>query len=165
MSGAETGAPGSSGGPGGAGLRLRRAVPADVPRLAEIDAASPGGGWSEPSFEQELGLAWSRTVVAEDERGAVVGFAVYWLAAGEAELLNIAVAAEARRRGIAQRLVAELVSSARAVGAEWVLLEVRRGNEAARSLYARLGFVENGVRPGYYGPDGEDAVLMELRLV
>ncbi len=144
--------------------RLRPGTSADLAHLSAIDRHSPGGGWAVESFAQELALAWSRLVVAEGEGGALVGFAVYWMTAGEVELLNVAVAPAQRRAGLGRLLVTHVVEAARAAAAERVLLEVRAGNTAARRLYAALGFREQGVRAGYYQGDGEDAVLMELPL-
>lgn len=147
----------------GDAVTLRPGEARDVPSLVQVDAHSPGGGWQREGFEQELGLAWSRTVVAEAD-GEVVGFAVYWAVAGELELLNVAVHPTARRRGIGRRLVEHLAGEARRLGGTRILLEVRRGNAGARALYEALGFVESGVRKGYYDGGGEDAVLMEWPL-
>ena len=90
-------------------------------------------------------------VLVEGDAGFILGRAV----AGEAELLTLAVAPEARRRGLGRKLVARFVYQARLRGAE--------DNAAARALYARCGFAESGRRRGYYRkPDGGavDAVVM-----
>jgi ribosomal-protein-alanine N-acetyltransferase len=143
--------------------RLRPGREADLPALVAIDASSPGGGWTQEAFERELALAWSRLVVAEDDAGVPVGFVVYWVVAGELELLDVAVAPSARRQGLGRVLVEHLHAEARAAGHARVLLEVRRTNEPARALYQRLGYVETGVRRGYYSEGDEDAILMEWR--
>ncbi len=148
-------------------LTMRRALAHELSALTRIDAASPGGGWTEASFAQELGLAWSRVEVAlapEPPAPGIVGFVVYWLVEGELQLLNIATDPAHRRRGLGRALMLHLVAVAHAANASRILLEVRRGNEPARALYRAFGFVESGVRRGYYGPEGEDAVLMELTL-
>ncbi|MEI4470982.1 ribosomal protein S18-alanine N-acetyltransferase [Frigidibacter sp. MR17.24] len=88
-------------------------------------------------------------------------------AAGEAELLTIAVPPALRRQGIAGRLVAQFLAAARARGAGTAFLEVAAGNAAARALYLRAGFAEAGRRPRYYRhPDGrtEDALVMSRPL-
>ena len=98
-------------------------------------------------------------VLIEGDAGFILGRAV----AGEAELLTLAVAPEARRRGLGRKLVARFLYQARLRGAEQAFLEVAAGNEAARALYARCGFAESGRRRGYYrGPDGVavDAIVM-----
>lgn len=98
-------------------------------------------------------------LLVEGDAGFLLGRAV----AGEAELLTLAVAPEARRRGLGRKLVARFVYQARLRGAETAFLEVASDNAAARALYARCGFAESGLRRGYYrGPDGVavDAVVM-----
>ena len=150
-----------------AAVHFRRALPADVPQLVAVDAASPGGGWGADAFRQEMGLAWSRLELAEVNEGAepvVVGFVLYWVVADEVQIFNVAVRSVWRRRGVATALLGRAAAAGRAQGASRVLLEVRRSNEAARSLYRRLGFVETGVRRGYYQREEEDAVLMEYTL-
>ncbi|MFT4151581.1 MAG: ribosomal protein S18-alanine N-acetyltransferase [Paracoccaceae bacterium] len=94
-----------------------------------------------------------------ESRGFLIGRAV----AGEAELLTLAVAPEARRGGRGARLVARFLDAAAARGAETAFLEVAADNTAAQQLYARAGFAESGRRRGYYATGAGvpvDAVLM-----
>lgn len=87
--------------------------------------------------------------------------------AGEAEVLTLAVAPQARRRGLAAKLMMRFLYQARLRGAETVFLEVAAGNSAAIALYARFGFAAAGRRRGYYhGPGGAtaDAIVMRRRL-
>jgi ribosomal-protein-alanine N-acetyltransferase len=86
------------------------------------------------------------------------GLALGRVAAGEAELLTLAVLPEARRRGIGQTLLAAFTEGARARGAQMGFLEVAATNAPARALYARAGWVEAGRRRGYYAAPGEEAV-------
>lgn len=95
------------------------------------------------------------------------GFLVASAVAGEAEVLTLAVAPEARRQGIARGLVAGFLAQAAARGAQAAFLEVAADNAAALALYQALGFVVAGRRKGYYlSPDGLriDAVVMTRRL-
>lgn len=92
----------------------------------------------------------------------VVGAAFGLLQLDEGHVLDVAVAPAWRCHGIASALLVELQARLVERGAGGVTLEVRPSNVAARSLYRRLGFVDEGRRPGYY-PDGEDAVLMWRR--
>ncbi len=92
------------------------------------------------------------TLVAE-AGGEVVGFAVYRIVAGEGELLNLAVDARWRKRGVATALLKRMMTEA-----ELWHLEVRESNEKAIAVYERFGFERVGERRGYYR-DGETALL------
>lgn len=95
------------------------------------------------------------------------GFLVASAVAGEAEVLTLAVAPEARRQGIARGLVAGFLAQAAARGAQAAFLEVAADNAAALALYQALGFVVAGRRKDYYRtPQGLriDAVVMTRRL-
>jgi len=84
-------------------------------------------------------------------------------AAGEAELLTLAVAPEARRHGLARRLCQRFADAARARGAQRAFLEVAADNAAARALYAACGWREVGLRRRYYA-GMVDALTLRLDL-
>jgi ribosomal-protein-alanine N-acetyltransferase len=107
-------------------------------------------------------LASPGCFAVDDPAGFALGRAVL----DEAELLTIAVAPEARRRGAGRRLLAAFERQAAAMGARTAHLEVAAGNIAARALYAGAGFAETGRRRGYYRHAGvsDDAVLLTRRL-
>jgi ribosomal-protein-alanine N-acetyltransferase len=91
------------------------------------------------------------------------GFLLGRALAGEAELLTIAVDPAARRMGLARQLIARFESTARQMDAMDAFLEVASDNLAARTLYSATGWLEAGVRRGYYGPR-TDAIVMRLTL-
>ncbi len=98
-------------------------------------------------------------LLVEGDAGFLLGRAV----AGEAELLTLAVAPEARRRGLGQRLVGRFLYQARLRGAASAFLEVAADNAPAQALYERAGFAPAGRRRGYYaGPNGRglDALVL-----
>lgn len=102
-------------------------------------------------------------LLVEGDAGLVLGRAV----AGEAELLTLAVAPEARQRGLGRKLVSRFLYQARLRGADSAFLEVAEDNAPARALYSRAGFIEAGRRRGYYqAPDGRaiDALVLRRRL-
>ena len=107
---------------------------------------------------------WTATEIAAalvDPLGIVIyedlGFALGRVVAGEAELLTLAVDPQARRQGMGHSLVTQFLTVARAKGAESVFLEVAATNTAARALYEKSGFVQTGLRRGYYrDADGQD---------
>lgn len=84
--------------------------------------------------------------------------------AREADVQTIAVAPEARGRGIGRGLMERMLTQARDRHVREVFLEVRADNDVAQQLYRSLGFVELGVRPRYYQPEGIDAIVMKLAL-
>ncbi len=83
------------------------------------------------------------------------------VAADEAEILTIGVAA--RRQGLGTALMAAALAAARAQGAAAMFLEVAADNAAARGLYGNLGFAAAGQRRGYYA-NGADALLLRRDL-
>lgn len=113
--------------------------------------------WSARAFADALAQPGALLLTAPD------AFLLGRVAAGEAELLTLAVAPEARRRGTARSLCRRFAIAARRAGAEAAFLEVAADNAAARALYAGCGWVEAGRRPRYYGP-ALDAVVMRLDL-
>ncbi|MCU0826282.1 MAG: GNAT family N-acetyltransferase [Tabrizicola sp.] len=117
--------------------------------------------WTEAEFAGFLTdpLAF---LLIEGDAGFLLGRAV----AGEAELLTIAVAPEARRRGLGRKLVGRFLYQARLRNADSAFLEVAEDNAPARALYARAGFAEAGRRLGYYqGPEGRAVDALVLRRV
>ena len=147
---------------------LRRARPEDVGRVVEIESQGFAHPWSRDLIERELGHAWSRTLLAlepaADGGERVLGYIVFWLVHDEVHVLNVAVAPEARRRGVARALMREAERRGAGRGARIATLEVRRTNQAALELYRSLGYRKVGVRPRYYAEEGEDAIVMERPL-
>ena len=92
----------------------------------------------------------------------MVGHGGFIFLGGQAHIATIAVAPEHRRQGIADVLMVELLKVAGERGYDEVTLEVRVSNEAAIALYERHGLSEVGRRKGYYGDNGEDALIMTL---
>jgi [ribosomal protein S18]-alanine N-acetyltransferase len=132
---------------------VRAGGPADLERVSAIQAASPeAANWNPADY-----LEHDFRVV--ECSGAVEGFAVARpLAPGESELLNLAVAPEWRRRGLARALLQDLAGRHPGL----LYLEVRESNESALRFYKSFGFEEVGRRPGYYRTPSEGAVVMKF---
>ena len=142
-------------------------------RIHAVGFAAEGRPWSGPEIlallnEPGIGL---RLAHAErhgaGDRLAPAGFALYRVAADEAELLTVSVLPEARRAGRGRALLAASEAGARAAGAKRLFLEVGESNAPARALYAGAGYREVGRRKGYYGlADGrrDDALVLEKAL-
>ncbi len=134
---------------------------ADLPRVAEIERATFADPWSQRAFEETIARP-GVTAYALDDAGRLAGYALCSLAADEGEILNIAVATEARGRGAGLVLMRAMLAGLRAGGARQVFLEVRRSNEAAIALYRRVGFRDLATRRAYYSRPREDALTMVL---
>jgi ribosomal-protein-alanine N-acetyltransferase len=129
----------------------------DVAAVVALEKANRPVPWSEEIFRDEL-AAENRVYLAAAEEMGVIGFGGVMVIGDEAHVTNLLVASEARGRGIGLGLVLALIDDALGRGARHLTLEVRSKNEAARSLYNRLGLAPVGVRKGYYGDD--DALIL-----
>jgi ribosomal-protein-alanine N-acetyltransferase len=146
------------------GVVLRMMVAEDVAAVAAIDRQSFPLPWSENSFRSDLTTnPAAHLLVAERAVGGnrrIAGYAGYWLVIDEAHLSTLAVEPSLRRHGIGELILREAMRHAVRQGAELMTLEVRPSNDAARRLYAKLGFRVVGRRPHYYKDNLEDAILM-----
>ena len=149
----------------GSTASIRRANAADILAIRALASQSPEAAqWSEQHYDELASTESARVALVAEDGGEVLGFLVARDVAGELELENIAVAANARRRGIGRKLVEELVKVAVQRGIRTVHLEVRSQNRAARALYERMGFVQSGLRRGYYDCPADDAILYTLEI-
>ena len=78
----------------------------------------------------------------------------------ESDMMNVAVHPDYRRKGIAEKLVMELVEALKKRDSRCLTLEVRASNEPARALYEKQGFVQVGLRKNYYRNPREDALIL-----
>lgn len=118
---------------------------------AAIDAACFGAErWSENSFGEELECPLTRCV-AYRERGAIVGFAAMRCVFDRADIERVAVLPEHRRKGIATKLLRDLIEFGIGRGIKSFMLEVRESDAGAIAMYEKLGFERVGTRARYYG--------------
>lgn len=120
--------------------------------------------WTESAYRSELADVRQRYYVAAEIGGELVGWAGVMVLAPEAEILTVGVVPTARRQGIGRALLAALIDEAVRRGATEIFLEVRVDNIGARAMYERDGFVEVGIRRGYYDAGRVDAVVMRREL-
>ncbi len=133
----------------------------DLAPFAAIHAQCFPDAWSEIALDQLLATQGTFLL------GHATGFVLARVAAGEAEILTLAVAPRARRRGTATALVEAAAAHAYGLGATEVFLEVAADNLPARTLYGRLGFAEAGLRKGYYSAGRDtpaDALILRKAL-
>ena len=130
-----------------------------VAQIAELEKLCFSDPWSEKSIASELNNPLSAWFVALDgER--VVGYVGSQSVLGWADMMNLAVDSQYRRRGIAEQLVDVLVSHLKACDVTCLTLEVRVSNQPAIALYEKLDFVQVGRRPNYYHNPKEDALIL-----
>jgi ribosomal-protein-alanine N-acetyltransferase len=132
--------------------------------LAEIHAASFPQSWSREDLGNLVCGGASGLVLNALEE--VAGFLLWRIAAGEAEILTIAVAPRHRRQGAGGRLLRAALDALSIAGAREVYLEVAEDNPAALKLYRAAGFATVGRRRGYYQREGKaiDAQVLQLKL-
>ena len=108
------------------------------------------------------GLRWfaSRPKTENNVSGEIVGFVGMWFMGTEAHITAIAVRESRRGQGIGELLLMGSIETAMKRGAEVVSLEARVSNHVAHALYRKYGFVDAGIRKGYYSDNREDAVIM-----
>ena len=135
-----------------------------IAQIAQLEQNCFSDPWSENSIRSELENPLSLWLVAVDGE-QVIGYIGSQTAAGESDVMNLAVAPAFRCCGIGQRLVEELVCALRRNGVAALTLEVRDSNAAAIGLYEKLGFTCIGVRPNYYFHPREDARIMRKELI
>jgi ribosomal-protein-alanine N-acetyltransferase len=146
--------------------KIRAFRTADASGIAEIlrDSAE-AAQWPPGSYHKLAESPGGVVLVCEAERnGQLVGVVAARQAADEAEILNIAVHRDFRRKGIASALLQAALDGFRRSAIARVFLELRESNLPARHLYHRHGFVPSGRRTAYYTHPNEDAVCMLRKL-
>jgi len=142
-------------------IELRPLSARDLSAIEEIEKRSYPTPWSRAMFAGELAKPSSICVGAVDtEAGALAGYLIISRYVDAWHVMNVAVAPEYRRRGIAHLLLERLFELTAGDERRGYTLEVRVSNGDAIRLYERLGFVARGIRRGYYTDNREDAVIM-----
>lgn len=130
----------------------------------EQEAFAEPWTWADYINEVSTPIAHLLALVDDAQPERLLAYASFWQVLDEADVNNVAVLASCRGQGLGTLLMAGLLDWARLLGCRRAILEVRPSNAAALALYGKMGFVPCGRRPGYYGDNGEDALLMECLL-
>lgn len=140
---------------------LRDMAEADLDAVLAIEQQVHSHPWTRGNFGDALRAGYECKVY-ETQQGEMLGYAVMMLAVDEAELLDIAIAAQHQRRGLGLQLLEELLALARRRQMRRMVLEVRASNRPAIDLYRKAGFTDIGLRREYYAAHTgrEDAILM-----
>ncbi len=130
-----------------------------VPQVAALEKICFSDPWSEQSVAGELSNPLSVWLVCV-EKDRVLGYVGSQTVLGETDMMNVAVSPDARRRGIGEKLILELVERLKERDSHCLTLEVRATNAPAIALYEKLGFTQVGRRPNYYRNPKEDALIL-----
>ncbi|MDO5410831.1 MAG: ribosomal protein S18-alanine N-acetyltransferase [Lachnospiraceae bacterium] len=140
-------------------IQIRTMKAEDIAWAAQLEAELFGDAWTEAALMDTLRYRPETNFTAEAD-GVIVGYLLFMAAADEGELLRVGVSPKARRKGIASALMSHMESCAVSKGIATIWLEVRESNTAARALYEKTGFIEQGQRKKYYHDPVENAVIM-----
>lgn len=142
---------------------LRPATRDDIPKVLEIEKICQPASWTADHFSAELEKSHSNFLIMTDDEtdSKIAAFIVYWILMDECQILNLCVAPEFRRKGIAERLVRQAIKDAIRNNAKKVSLEVRKSNDQAINLYQKLGFVITHIQKELYS-NKEDGYQMSL---
>jgi len=141
-------------------VELRRLESRDLDTVEEIERASYPTPWSRSMFVAELRKPSSVAIGAYSEEGDLVGYAFVSRYVDAWHVMNVAVATDHRRRGIATTLLERVFEVTASDPRSGYTLEVRVSNAHAIGLYEGLGFEARGIRRGYYTDNREDALIM-----
>jgi ribosomal-protein-alanine N-acetyltransferase len=145
-------------------LAFRPLLEDDIAEVAAIEEGVYQFPWSAGNFRDSLLSGYQCWGCRAN--GELIAYAIVMNALDEAHLLNLAVAGDWQRHGVGARFIAFLIDEARKLNKEMIYLEVRPSNHAGRRLYAQFGFIQLGLRRGYYpAPVGrEDALFLGLNI-
>lgn len=141
-------------------LIVRSMTVYDIPDVMEIEKLSFATPWSEEAFENEIQRNLCARYIVAVRGGRAVGYAGMWLIIDECHITNVAVHPDYRGMHIGDALMKYMTNMGLAKGVMTMTLEVRKTNLIAQNLYRKYGFSPAGIRPKYYGDNGEDAIIM-----
>lgn len=138
---------------------------ADLDEVVALEANVQSFPWTRGNFADALAAGYGAWTLRRD--GRVAGFCILMFAPDVAHLLVIAVARSLHRQGLGSILLDWCEQQARERSLDGVLLEVRPSNTAAVEFYKARGYLQIGLRRGYYPAEKggrEDALVMQKRL-
>ncbi len=141
-------------------LVVRSAKADDIDAIAAMEQACFSNPWSRESIAHDLTENEMAQYLVVEIDGAMVAYGGMWIIVDEGHITNVAVLPGYRNRKIATLLMSVMLTAGEREGLRRFTLEVRSSNEAAKALYRKLNFKEEGLRKGYYQDTGEDAIIM-----
>lgn len=142
-------------------IEIKRAVysPECAQNIAALCHECFTDAWSLASVSEMLSAEQNVVFCVDNGKIGFVGASV---AGDVADILDVAVMPEHRKKGIGKKLLRTLIDELARLNVCEVFLEVRASNSAAISLYTSFGFEKCGERKSYYSSPREDALLYKL---
>lgn len=145
-------------------IRFRWMTYGDIDAVLAVEEASFKSPWSREAFENEMTINQFAKYLLLEVDGTIAGYCGLWLVMDEAHITNVAVVPELRGRKLGEKLMVKVMDMLRDEGVTMMTLEVRVSNHIAQSLYEKLHFSRGGIRKNYYSDNGEDALVMWVKL-
>lgn len=140
-------------------LTIREMTLDDISQVMKLEREIFPDPWSAAAFKEQLTqVGWGAIVAESGDR--IIGYACYYIVAGESHLTNIAVNAKYRRKSVARRLLDNILQVVQSRDCEYIFLEVRPSNSGAIAFYEKFHFEILYRRPNYYRQPVEDAFVM-----
>lgn len=136
----------------------------DIDQIMIVEKSAFSVPWSKKAFENELTNNRFATYFVAEYGEQIVGYCGVWVIIDEAHITNLAVLTGFRGRKIGETLLRKAMMFSRLKRAKTLSLECRVSNHIAQNLYRKLGFQDGGIRRKYYSNNGEDALVMWVKL-
>jgi len=144
-------------------LIVRNAIPEDLEIFTKIEKETFSEPWSYDAFQEAMAAEENIVLTITDEED-IYGYLVVYTSLDEGELMTIAVRPGYRGYGLGDKLIKAMIDEGRRRELVNIFLEVRKSNDAARSLYRKNGFIAVGERKNFYRFPTEDAIVGRLSL-
>jgi ribosomal-protein-alanine N-acetyltransferase len=148
----------------GEAYTFRLAKVSDIDDILGIEQSSFAVPWSREAFYREIEENQFAYYLVIEDHFQPIGYCGIWLVMDEAHVTNIAILPSYRGRKLGEQLMKEAIKLAKRQGAATMTLEARVSNHVAQNLYKKLGFEAGGIRKNYYSDNGEDALVMWVKL-
>ncbi|RYL87873.1 ribosomal-protein-alanine N-acetyltransferase [Sporolactobacillus sp. THM7-4] len=145
-------------------VNIREMTLGDIDQVMIVEHSAFDVPWSREAFENELINNRFATYFVADYGGVVIGYCGVWVIVDEAHVTNLAVLSGYRGFKVGETLLRKVMLFARMNHAKTISLEVRVSNDVAKNLYRKFGFCAGGIRKNYYSNNGEDALVMWVKL-
>ncbi|CAG7839329.1 30S ribosomal protein S18 [Clostridium novyi B str. ATCC 27606] len=140
-------------------LSLQEMKEEDLESVLKINNICFNPPWKLQTLKNEFRNNFSKYIVLKDQHNKIIGYAGIWLIIDEAHITNIAVHPDYRGLGASNYLMNGIMDICTEKKIPAITLEVRENNTVARNLYKKYGFLEEGLRKNYYGPNVNALVM------